>query len=583
MRDLVSIEQSILEHLENLYGKEATLPIFEQLKTIIAAHPHKATADELAISEKDAMLIAYGDHVQRQGEAPLATLNHLLRDLSLPVSSLHILPFYPYSSDDGFSVIDYYVVDPSLGSWEDIHALSQTFRLMFDAVINHISSQSAWFQAFLRGEVPYKEYFISADPDTDLSLVTRPRTLPLLSSYETSEGIKHLWTTFSADQIDLNFASPALLLEIIKLLLFYVQQGAQYIRLDAIAFMWKEIGTTCIHLPQTHRIIQLIRDVLDMAAPATILITETNVPHAENISYFGDGYNEAQMVYQFPLPPLILHTLSTGNAEILSQWAQGIERSSERTSFFNFTASHDGIGIRPVTGILSEDEINALVQQTEKHGGHVSYRSQSDGSKSPYELNISYFDAITDPAVTALDADTAVDRFLLSQAIMLAFIGVPGIYFHSMFGSRNDAAGVAATGRYRSINRKKLEVDKLLAELKDADSLRAKVFAGYKKLLQIRLAEAAFHPLGYQNMLDVDKRVFAIERLSPDEQHSILALHNVSGENLQIQVGVSQSANWLDLLSGDTFTAHDTQLSLSLRPYQTLWLKPSFSIDSRRD
>lgn len=559
MRSHEAIEQSILNHFQNLYGQEAQA-VFNRLLQMLPAE--RKTVTDLAISEQDAMLIVYGDHLRREGQAPLASLNHVLRELDVPVSAVHILPFYPYSSDDGFSVIDYYAVDPALGSWEDIQILSQSYRLMFDGVINHISSESAWFKAFLAGEAPYKDYFVVVDPSTDLSQVVRPRTLPLLSPYETIEGTKHLWTTFSADQIDLNFANPALLLEIIRLLLFYVEKGASFIRLDAIAFLWKEPGTSSIHLPQTHHLIQLIRDVLDLVAPETILITETNVPHLENISYFGDGFNEAQMVYQFPLPPLILHSLSTGSAEKLSQWAKGIERPSERTSFFNFTASHDGIGLRPATGILSETEIQALVERSERHGGHVSYRSQSDGSKVPYELNINYFDAITDPAETAQDMDRAIARFMVSQAMMLAFIGVPGIYLHSLFGSRNHSKGVELTGRYRSINREKLDADMLLAEIQDSHSLRAKVFSAYKKLLQIRRDEKAFHPLGGQKILDLDKRVFALERLSPDKSTKVWALHNVSEEIVRV------SATGLDLFSGESLNGE-----IALSPYQILWLR----------
>lgn len=465
--------------------------------------PTTNPAASLVLSERDVMLIAYGDHVFRANETPLKTLDDVLTHLALSVSSLHLLPFYPYSSDDGFSVIDYYQVDPALGTWDDISRLSTRYRLMFDAVFNHISAHSAWFQAFLRGEKPYTDYFVTLDAGADISKVTRPRTHPLLTTFETAHGTKHVWTTFSDDQIDLNIMNPYILLEMVKTLLFYVQHGAQFIRLDAIAFLWKEVGTTSIHLPETHTVIQLMRDVLDLVAPDTILITETNVPHDENISYFGDGSNEAQMVYQFTLPPLILHTLQTGDARQLTQWAKTIERLSDRTTFFNFTASHDGIGLRPVQGILSDAEIEALVQRTLAHGGQVSYRNNSDGTQSPYELNITYFDAITSPEITKALPDVAVDRFILSQAIMLSFVGVPGIYLHSLFGSRNDHAGVQATGRARSINREKLNADELFRRLSDQFSLSHQVFERYKQLLEIRTAQSAFHPLGEHKVLDL--------------------------------------------------------------------------------
>lgn len=561
-------DERIRDKLTRLYGPEQADSLTRQVMALMDRSSRAATEPGLAVSERDAMLIAYGDHVQRPGERPLATLDAFLKQVDLPLSSVHLLPFYPYSSDDGFSVIDYEQVDPALGTWDDIRALGEDYRLMFDAVFNHISAGSSWFQAFLRGEAPYDRYFVTLPATTDVSLVTRPRTHPLLTPFQTPSGIQHVWTTFSDDQIDLNAANPAVLLDLIKILLFYVEQGAQFIRLDAIAFLWKEVGTSSIHLPNTHLIIQLFRDVLDIAAPDTILITETNVPHEENLSYFGDGTNEAQLVYQFALPPLILHTLHTGDATRLSAWASTIERVSDRTTFFNFTASHDGIGLRPAQGLLTQDEIDALVRLTTEHGGRVSMRNNTDGTQSPYELNISYFDAITAPKITESQPEIAVERFLLSQAIMLAMIGVPGIYFNSLFGSRNDTAGVEATGRARSINRQKFDADALLADLHSYGSLRQSVFTRYTDLLNIRASEPAFHPLGTQQVLDLHPAVFALERTSPDGSERLVALHNVSGELVQLD---RLQGHWGDLLNTQSSGPH---AELTLAPYQIRWLKP---------
>lgn len=554
----------IFTKLTFLYGEDRAESVYRQVLALIGdtdAPPRQP----LSLTERDALVIAYGDHVQRAGEAPLQTLRKTLQETIYPtVNGLHILPFYPYSSDDGFSVIDYLAIDPALGSWDDVRAFKPDFRLMFDAVINHISAQSAWFQGFLNGDPVYKDYFIPTDPTIDLSLVTRPRALPLLSPFETHTGTQHLWTTFSDDQIDLNFANPDVLLAILKVLLFYVEQGADLIRLDAIAFMWKCIGTTCLHLPETHGIIQLMRDVLDVVAPHVILITETNVPHTENISYFGAGDDEAQMVYQFSLPPLTLHTFRTGDATTLSRWAATIERVSDRTTFFNFTASHDGIGMRPAQGLLSDDEINALVRLTEAHGGLVSYKNNADGTQSPYELNITYFDAITDPAVTAKQPDVAVSRFICSQAIMLAMVGVPGIYLHSLYGSRNFRAGVEQTGRNRTINREKLVADDLLRELANENSLRHAVFSRYQRLLEVRGQHKAFHPLGTQKVLDFGKSVFALERIAPVGGERVLALHNVGDNALAVTL---PDGRWRDLNDGA-----ESEGSLVLAPYQVAWL-----------
>ncbi len=555
------LRANVYEKLCLVYGEAQASEITRRLDSIVEAFPSRS--GDFVLSERDALIISYGDHVQRPDEAPLATLRDTIGRLVLPVSGLHILPFYPYSSDDGFSVIDYQQVDPALGDWGGVRALCRDFRVMFDGVFNHISAESAWFQSFLRGEAPYTNYFITVDPAADLSQVTRPRALPLLTSFETSNGHAFVWTTFSADQIDLNFANPDVLIAIIEMLLFYIEQGAQLIRLDAIAFLWKQIGTTCIHLPQTHLIIQLLRGVLDQVAPDVILITETNVPQRENLSYFGDGTNEAQLVYQFPLPPLILHTLHTGDTRRLTEWATTVERPSERTTFFNFTASHDGIGLRPVVGILDDDEIESLVERTVAHGGYVSQKNNPDGTQSPYELNVTYFDAITHPDVTERDPQIAVDRFIVSQAIMLAFVGVPGIYLPSLFGLRNDRAGVEITGRYRTINREKLDADQLLAALDDSASLKAMVFQRYRQLLDVRSRERAFHPLGTQKVLAFDARVFALERVSSDGEARLLALHNVSGDSVTVTLPVSG----INRLNGRHLRG-----DVTLAPYEVIWL-----------
>ncbi len=404
--------------------------------------------------------------------------------------------------------------------------------------------------------------------------MTRPRTSPLLTPFETAGGTKHVWTTFSADQIDLNYENPQVLLEIIDVLLLYVSHGAEFIRLDAIAYMWKEIGTSCIHLPQTHRIIQLFRTVLDAVAPNVILITETNVPHAENISYFGDGRNEAQMVYQFSLPPLILHTFHTADATIMQQWAIGLEKLPETATFFNFIASHDGIGVRPAEGLLTAAQIQALADKTLAHGGHVSYKSNPDGSQSAYELNITLFDALSDPNGDEA-VDLQIDRFMASQAIMLAMVGLPGIYVHSLFGSSNDYIGFEETGRARSINRQKWLRGEVEAVLANPNARSYKVFRRYVNLLKARAAHRAFHPNGDQHVLTGQPALFSLLRTSPDGHERVLCIHNISAQPQRFQANLSKlslPAKVRDVLSDDVFETGDQTLELMLKPYQVKWL-----------
>ena len=577
-------ETCIQDHLTFLYGAEEAehlwprlwkrLSIFRENNPALQA----SSAPGERLTERDAFLITYGDQVKEPGQAPLRTLTEVLEEhIAGIITGLHILPFFPYSSDDGFSVIDHTAVDPALGDWADVERLGRSFRLMFDAVINHISAQSEWARAFRAGDSAYEDYFITVEPDIDLSQVVRPRAKPLLTPVEAVGSERLVWTTFSPDQFDLNYANPEVLLEIIDMLLLYVEKGAEVIRLDAIAYLWKEIGTSCIHLEETHRVAKLFRAIFDAVAPGVILITETNVPHEENVSYFGAGVDEAQMVYQFPLPPLVLHAFHAGDATKLSEWAAGLHAPSDSTTFFNFLASHDGVGVRPVEGILSQLEVQALVERTLANGGYVSYKTNPDGSRSVYELNISYFDALCDP-----DKDEPLDlqarRFLTSQAIMLSLAGVPGIYVHSLFGSRSYRVGVERTGRYRSINREKFRRDELERALADPSSLRHRVFYPYLQLIRTRAAHPAFHPNGAQRVIFGNDALFTLLRTSPAGDEHILCVHNASVLDQPLCIDLESfpfrhRGELLDLLSIKRYPVDsDGELTIILDPYQVIWL-----------
>ncbi len=563
---------NVRDLLSGLYGHDAGGLVYEQLTRLLEKHNvRSATSYPGGLDQRDTILIAYPDQIRQEGRPTLAVLadfcRHHLRKI---ITGIHLLPFYPWTSDDGFSVVDYREVDPRYGDWQEIQRLGQNFKLMFDAVINHVSVKSAWFQSMLENDERYRDYFLVPAPDDDLSRVVRPRALPLLTEFPTTNGSVNVWTTFSADQVDLNYANPQVLLEILDVLLFYVSQGARFIRLDAIAYLWKEPGTTCISLPQTHAIIQLFRAVLDQVAPHVMLITETNVPHAENISYFGDGTNEAHLVYNFSLPPLVLHAFQTGSAETLTRWAAGLDLP-EGATFFNFLASHDGIGLNPLRGILPEEEIDALVERVRTHGGLVSLKDMADGTQRPYELNISYFDALSDP-YAAEPVKTQVSRFVSAHAILLAMRGLPAVYFHSLAGSRSWPEGAKASGHNRTINRRKLDRDELENLLSDPDTLPSQVFNRLAHLLKIRREHPAFHPYGSQEVVSTAPGTFGLLRTSPDGGERILCLHNISNREEFLDNSKLYDRWTHDLIENKRRNA---ELPLSLKPYQTLWLVES--------
>ncbi|MBC2270714.1 sugar phosphorylase [Listeria welshimeri] len=555
---------NLRKRLSRLYAEEVVESLAVRIEARVQQTKQRKLARKDKWDEKDIVLITYGDQFKEESQKTLTTFKKMYDSyLKSTFEVVHFLPFYPYSSDDGFSVIDYKAVNPELGDWEDIQEMEKSARLMFDFVCNHMSAKSEWFKRYLAGDEEFRNFFVEMNPDMDLSAVTRPRATPVLTPFQFDSGkVGHIWTTFSEDQIDLNFASPEVLYKMIDVLMFYLEEGAEYVRLDAVGFMWKVPGTSSIHLEETHEIVKLFRDLVDIAAPGTIIITETNVPHVDNISYFGNGEKEAHMVYQFPLPPLVLHAIHHGNAGFLSNWARNLELPEGKRTFFNFLASHDGIGLNPVRGIIPEAEILALVDDLEKEGALVSYKQNPDGTKSPYEINVTYMDALSERGDTD---DLRLARFLVAHAVLMSIPGVPAVYIQSILGSRNDYLGVEKTGHNRSINRRKYHLAEITAELEQADSLRKGTYDALTKLISTRKAESLFHPEIPMEVLESTAELFVIKRSSGAE--SIILIHNLSEKEVSYSL---DSGVYTNLYTGFTITGSD---SINLSGYEFCWLK----------
>lgn len=521
--------------------------------------------------EQDVLMISYGDALHDHSESALHTLCRFLHEpCEGLISGVHILPFFPYSSDDGFSVCDFSKVRESAGNWEDIQRISSEFRLMSDLVINHCSSKSRWFDNFVKGEGVGHDYFFTASFSDDISQVVRPRTSDLLRTVETEKGIQHVWCTFSHDQVDLDFRNPAVLKEFTKIIRLYLDKGVNIFRLDAIAFLWKVPGTRCLNLDETHEVVRLLRTLIEYASPKAMIITETNIPSRENLSYFGNA-NEAHCVYNFSLPPLLLQALMTGNSFYLRQWMMSMPPAQDGTAYFNFIASHDGIGLRPVEGILNDDEVERLIETMQLFGGHVSWRALDNGENKPYEINIALFDALQG---TLKGKDhLGVERYLCAHRIMFALEGIPGIYFQSLVGSHNDHARVEMTGHARSINRHHWEYDDLLQVLEDSTSHHHQVFSEIKRLIALRVQQPAFHPNATQFTLHLGDNLFGFWRQSIDRRQSIFCINNISDEPVNLllsDLNLIGTHEWYDLISDQQYL--DLHETVELKPYQSLWM-----------
>ncbi len=561
--DINEFTGKVARRLQSIYPAEFS----EGLVNRILASVHPETGNPALWDESDIILITYGNTITQEDEKPLKTLHRFLKEkIQQKVSCVHILPFSPSTSDDGFAVSDFNKVDYGLGNWEDIEQIGNDYSLMFDLVLNHVSSSHPWFLNFCAGKVPGLDYFIEKIPDTDYHLVVRPRNTELFSEFKTVAGKREMWTTFSADQVDLNFANPDVLIEMIRILLSYISRGARIIRLDAIAFLWKETGSSCLHHHKTHEIVKLLREIASYAKPGVIILTETNVPNPDNWSYFGQD-DEAHMVYQFTLPPLILYTLFSGNSEYLTRWAEKIPPTGMNKTFLNFSASHDGIGVRPLEGILPENEIRMLINGIMNSGGLLSVKTNPDGSAGPYEMNITYYSALT--RTMHGEDKLGEKRFLVSQFIVLAMQGIPAVYIQSLLGCENDYDGVEHTGRARSINRRKWNEKEILGIL-SSDTKQARIFSEYSRVLTIRRNIAAFHPDCPQQVLSLGDSFFGIFRLNPATGEKVFCISNItpSTRHLKMEAAVIPQKRY-DLLEEQPLGNTN---EIIFEGYQTRWL-----------
>lgn len=521
--------------------------------------------------QRDVMLITYGDSIEKAGEKPLHSLHSFLKEYcGDAINSVHILPFFPYSSDDGFSVIDYSSVNEALGDWDDIEAITQDYRVMSDVVINHCSSRSAWFENFIKGEGPGSDFFYTATLEDDISNVVRPRTSDLLRLTETATGEKQVWCTFSHDQVDFDFRNPAVLDTFVSIIRQYLDSGIRIFRLDAVAFLWKKSGTSCINLEQTHEVVRLLRTLIEHAVNDAVIITETNIPNRQNLTYFGNA-NEAHGIYNFSLPPLLVNTLVTGSCKHLKSWLGSMPPAQNGTFFFNFIASHDGIGLRPAEGLLQDQELTDLVNTMQNFGGRISWRTSEDGKQKAYEINIALYDALQG---TIKGTDKwGLDRFICAHSIMFGLEGIPGIYIHSLLGTGNDYERVKNTSHNRSINRHKWDYKQLQEQLASPYSQHAKVHSKIIKLLNIRKQQPAFHPSATQFTLQLGEQIFGFWRQSMDRSQSIFCVYNISDEPQNIRLSdmnLIGTDKWYDLISGETVCMED--LEYQIAPYQPMWI-----------
>ena len=522
----------------------------------------------LKVTEKTTMVISYGNSITDRNVKSLKVFNNFFKKyLNNSFNTIHFLPFYPSSSDSGFAVKDHYKIDPRLGSWSNINNISKNASIMADLVINHSSARGLWFSNFLKNKSPGKDYFFTVDKKFNSSKVIRPREHKLLKKIKLFDKNRYLWRTFSPDQIDLNFQNPKVLMRFIKIILNLISHGVKIFRLDAIAYLWKQNGTSCINHQNTHNIIKLIRGICNLLKTKTIIITETNLPEKENLSYFGNS-DESNWVYNFSLPPLLVYSLLFEDSSKITKWSKSLPNTKKGNNYLNFIASHDGIGMRPVEGILEKNKQKKLLKRLKANGSEFSYRKIHGKGKKVYEANITLFNAFKKSDYDK-DGKFYFERYFAAHTIMMSFEGIPAVYFNSIFGNSNDNSKFIISGNKRDLNRYRWNKTKLENHLKDKNSKQYKFYKKMTSLIKIRKNQKAFHPDAARKTLNFGQKFFGIKRTSVDKKQSIICITNITSD---IQTIVLNK----DILKGKNLLGEKIQVNgknIELLPFQTIWLK----------
>ena len=567
-KDRKNIRSKLVNIYKTIFSKKDISYFESEIIQLINNFNEKNPKKKKSISEKTTLVICYGDSVYSEKKKSIRVFQSFFqKKLKNYFNTIHFLPFYPSSSDSGFAVKDHYKVDNKLGNWLDIKSISKSTDVMADMVINHSSARGLWFKNFLKKKEPGKDYFLTVDNKFNTSKVIRPRDHTLLKKIKIFNQSDYLWRTFSPDQIDLNFRNPSVLIQFIKIMIHLINNGVTIFRLDAIAYLWKENGTKCINLKQTHEIIKLLRNIINLLNIQTTIITETNLPENENLSYFGKN-DEANWIYNFSLPPLLIHAFLFENSSYLNKWSKNLPNTKNDNCYLNFIASHDGIGIRPTEGLLNKKTLDNFLNRLKKNGSKFSYRKVQNKAKKVYEANITVFDALKKSDYD-IKGKFYLERYISCHAIMISFEGIPAIYFNSIFGTSNDEAKYIITGNNRDVNRYRWNFKNITNKLKNNKSKQNIFYQNICNLLNIRRKQKAFHPNALRINLNFGQKIYAFKRVSIDKKQTILCITNLSSKIRKTEI--SQKYLKMKNLINSKIQIEDRKF-LVLRPFETIWL-----------
>jgi amylosucrase len=530
----------------------------------------------------------------------------------LGVNMLHIMPMMKCpegASDGGYAISDFKDIDKRFGTLKDLRALSQYMRkremlLTLDVVVNHTSDQHEWARKAIAGDPVYRDYYYTF-PDRDVPDMfeeTMPEVFPETAPGNfvwNEEASRWFMSVFNEYQWDLNYSNPAVFIEMIDVILFWANQGADIIRLDAVAFLWKKIGTTSQNEHEAHLILQLMKDCCQVTAPGVLFIAEAIVTPTEIIKYFGEDAviaKECEIAYNATFMALLWDAVATKNARLLNQGVKSLPNKLNRATWLNYVRCHDDIGFG-----FDDADIIAAGYDPYPHRRFLLdyYTGRFDDSEArglPFGVNFKTGDGRVSGSLAALAGlqaaiekndqqrtDDAIKIILLLHGMILSFGGIPLLYYGDEIGTLNDDSYLLDENKAndtRWVHRPAIDWDKAEQRYRHG-TVEQRIFSGLQKMIASRKSIAAFADFNNRELLDVENDyLFAFFRTNPDDdRNGVLVVGNFNDSPQYLQLNelghrfTFPFTHLKDMLSGESPAVFNDQLVIP--PYRFYWLVQS--------
>jgi len=527
----------------------------------------------------------------------------------LGISLVHVMPILKCpqgASDGGYAVSDFRDVDERVGTLDDIRDLARQMQqrdmlLTLDVVVNHTSDEHEWAQRARRGEQVYQDYYYIFDDRTvpDMFEETMPEVFPENSpgNFTFDDSMrKWVMTVFNSYQWDLNYSNPAVFIEMLDIVLFWANQGADIVRLDAVAFLWKKIGTTCQNEREAHLILQLMKDCCQVTAPGVLFIAEAIVAPVEIAKYFGEDAviaKECEIAYNATFMALLWDAVATRNARLLNQGIRSLPDKLDRATWLNYVRCHDDIGL----GFDDRDIIMAGYQPVAHRRFLLDYYTgeydDSPARGRPFGHNAKTGDARISGSLaslagleTAIQKDDeeaiqqSIDIILLLHSMIMSFGGIPLLYYGDEIGTLNDNTYLEdanKAGDSRWMHRPRIDWE-IAALRKQHGSVQQRIFEGLKKMIAVRKSTPAFADYNNRELLETDNpHLFVFIRSNPFRPHdNVLVIANFDAAPQAITLsdlpsrGHIEYSQLQDLYSGSSPGLVENQLVVP--PHGFYWL-----------